>query len=89
MKIGIDIDDTTFLTVKSMLKYADIFEEEISGVPTNRDSFETCRQLTENGIKSILMTTKMNEKIESGDIVRVNNWAEIYDEVEKYREQIK
>ena len=39
MNIGIDIDDTTFLTVKSMLKYADIFEEEISGVPTNRDSF--------------------------------------------------
>ena len=39
MKIGIDIDDTTFLTVKSMLKYADLFEEEISGVPTNRDSF--------------------------------------------------
>ena len=26
MKIGIDIDDTTFLTVKSMLKYADIFD---------------------------------------------------------------
>lgn len=24
---------------KTMLKYADIFEEEISGVPTNRDSF--------------------------------------------------
>ena len=39
MKIGIDIDDTTFCTVKSMLKYADIFEEEISGVPINRDSF--------------------------------------------------
>ena len=39
MKIGIDIDDTTFLTVKSMLKYGDIFEEEISGVPLNRDSF--------------------------------------------------
>ena len=201
MKIGIDIDDTTFLTVKSMLKYADIFEEEISGVPTNRDSFgliknryylkalygwddetkfaffdkyyknvleectmlpnadkvirklkengdsihfitarlmnikgcdteaitrkslskfnipydslnlhisdklaffkeqkidiciedsfETCRQLTENGIKSILMTTKMNEKIESGDIVRVSNWDEIYDEIEKHRKQIK
>lgn len=200
MKIGIDIDDTTFLTVKSMLKYADIFEEEISGIPTHRDSFglienryylkalygwddktkyaffnkyyknvleectmlpnadkviqklkekgdtihfitarlmniedcdtekitrkslsdfgipydtlnlhvsdklsffqeqkidiciedsfETCNQLTENGIKSILMTTKMNEKIKSGDIVRVNNWDEIYDEVEKYRKQI-
>ncbi len=30
----------------------------------------------------------MNEKIESGDIVRVNNWNEIYNEVEKYRKQI-
>ena len=39
MKIGIDIDDTTVMTVKYMLKYADIFEEEISGMPTNRDSF--------------------------------------------------
>ena len=39
MKIGIDIDDTTFLTVKSVLKYADIYEEEISGIPTNRNSF--------------------------------------------------
>ncbi len=39
MKIGIDIDDTTFLTVKSMLKYADIFEQEVSGTPINRNSF--------------------------------------------------
>lgn len=39
MKIGIDIDDTTFLTVRSMLKYADIYEEEISGIPVNRDNF--------------------------------------------------
>lgn len=200
MKIGIDIDDTTFLTVKSMLKYADIFEEEISGIPTSRDSFglienryylkalygwddetkfaffnkyyknvleectmlpnadkvirklkqngdtihfitarlmniegcdteaitrkslanfnipydtlslhvsdklaffkeknidiciedsfETCKQLTDNGIKSILMTTKMNSKIDSGEIVRVNSWEEIYEEVERYRKQI-
>ena len=197
MKIGIDIDDTTFLTVKSMLKYADKFEEEIFGVPTNRDSFgliknryylkvlygwdektkfdffdkyyknvleectimpnadktikrlkeegdtihfitarlmnikdcdteaitkeslkkfnipydslnlhisdklsfcekneidlliedsyETCRELTENGIKSILMTTKMNADIDAQGIVRVNNWDEIYKEVEKYK----
>ena len=193
MKIGIDIDDTTFLTVKSMLKYADIFEEEISGVPTNRDSFgliknryylkslygwdkktkfdffnkyyknvleectmlpnadkiiqklkkegntihfitarlmdiencdteaitkisldnfnipydslnlhisdkltfckehgidvliedsyETCRELTDNNIKSILMTTKMNSNIEDKKIVRVNNWDEIYEQI--------
>lgn len=202
MKIGIDIDDTTFLTVKSMLKYADIFEEEISGEPTNRDSFglitnryylkvlygwndetkfaffkkyykdvleectmlpnankviqklkeegdtihfitarlmniegcntekitreslanfdisydsldlhvsdkvtffkennidlciedsyETCRQLTDNGIKSILMTTKMNQQIDAGEITRANNWDEIYREIERIKNiQIK
>lgn len=193
MKIGIDIDDTTFLTVKSMLKYADIFEEEISGNPINQDSFgliknryylnalygwddktkweffhkyyknvleectmlpdanvvinklkeegnsihfitarlmnvegcdtekitksslekfnivydslnlhisnkldffkennidiciedsyETCREMQNNGIKSILMTTKMNSDIDAGDITRVNNWNDIYNEI--------
>ena len=197
MRIGIDIDYTTFLTVKSMLKYADKYEEEISGIPTNRDSFgliknryylkilygwdektkfdffdkyyknvleectmlpdadktikklkeegdsihfitarlmnikncnteeitrkslkkfgipydslnlhvidklkffkenkidlciedsyETCRELTDNGIKAILMTTKMNADIDDKEIVRVNNWNEIYEEVEKYK----
>ena len=39
MRIGIDIDDTTFLTFKYMLKYADIYENEISGVPVNKDNF--------------------------------------------------
>ena len=199
MRIGIDIDDTTFLTVKSMLKYADIFEEEISGVPTSSDSFglitnryylkvlygwddetkfaffrkyyknvleectmlpnadkviqklkkngdtihfitarlmniegcdtesitkdslkkfhipydyldlhvsdklkffkennmdlciedsyETCRELMDNGIKAILMTTKMNEQIDAGDITRVNNWDEIYEEIQKIKNQ--
>ncbi len=197
MKIGIDIDDTTVLTVKPMLKYADKFEEEISGIPTNRnsfglitnryylealygwdkktkfdffdkyyknvleectmlpnanktinklkeegdtihfitarlmnikncdtekitkkclkdfgikydslnlhifnkldffkknkidlcieDSYETCRELTDIGIKSILMTTKMNANIDEKDITRVNNWNEIYSEIEKYK----
>ena len=201
MKIGIDIDDTTFLTVKSMLKYADKYEEEILGKPINRDSFglikdryylkvlygwdentkyaffnkyyknvleectmlpnadktiqkfkeegeeiyfitarlmnisgcdtegitksslekfnipydklflhisdklkffkendidlciedsyDTCRNLTDNGIKSILMTTKMNENIDATGITRVNNWNEIYNEVEKYKNTIK
>ena len=195
MRIGIDIDDTTFLTVKSMLKYADIFEEEISGKPNNRDNFgliknryylkvlygwdekikfaffdkyyknvleectmlpnankiiqklkeegneihfitarlmnikncdtetitknslnkfnipydslnldirdkltyckdnkidlliedsyETCRELTDYGIKSILMTTKMNSNIKNEDIIRVSNWNEIYEEIRK------
>jgi len=197
MRIGIDIDDTTFLTVKSMLKYADIFEEEISGDHINRDSlgliknryylkvlygwdektkfdffnkyykkvleecimlpnantiiqklkedgdtihfitarlmnikdcdteqitrnsldkfnipyntlnlhvsnkltfckeheidlciedsYETCKELTDNGIKAILMTTKMNSDIDAGEIVRVNNWDEIYNEVKIYK----
>ena len=197
MKIGIDIDDTTFFTVKSMLKYGDIFEEEISGKPIDRDnfgliknryylnalygwdnetkfkffdkyyknvleecvmlpdantviqklkeegdtihfitarlmniegcdtesitrksleknnipydslnlhisdklsffkenkidiciedSFETCRQMTDNGIKSILMTTKMNCDVDNQEIVRVNNWNQIYEEIKKYK----
>ena len=49
------------------------------------DSYETCRELTENGIKSILMTTKMNANIDAQGIVRVNNWDEIYKEIEKYK----
>ena len=200
MKIGIDIDDTTFITVKSMLKYADIYEEEISGTPTSRDNFgliknryylkalygwdektkfaffdkyyknvleectlmdnadkviqelkqegdsihfitsrlmdikdcdteaitrkslsdfcipydslnlhifnkldffikekidiciedsyETCKELSDNGIKSILMTTKMNREIDSGEIIRVSNWLEVYEEIKKYKKSI-
>ena len=199
MKIGIDIDDTTFVTVKSMLKYADKFELErtgkvnkdsfglikdryylkalykwddetkyaffnkyyknileectlmkdaditlqklksegdeinfvtarlmdIDGCETEKitkeslkkfnipydslnlhvidkvkffkennidicieDSYETCSRLQSLGIKSILMTTKMNEKIDTKDVVRVNNWNEIYDEVEKYKKNL-
>lgn len=42
------------------------------------DSFDTCKELQENGIKSYLMTTKMNENIETGDIERVSCWDEIY-----------
>lgn len=195
MKIGIDIDDTTFLTVKAMIKYADKFEEERVGKITNKDSFgliknryyleslygwdketkfaffnkyyknvleectmlpnankviqelkkegnsihfitarlmnikdcdteaitkesldnfdipydsldlhisdkltfckeneidimiedsyETCKELVDNGIQSILMTTKMNCDIETKEIVRVNNWDEIYQEIRK------
>lgn len=199
MKIGIDIDDTTFVTVKSMLKYADKFELErtgkvnkdsfglikdryylkalykwddetkyaffnkyyknileectlmkdadstlqklksegdeinfvtarlmdIDGCETEKitkeslkkfnipydnlnlhvidkvkffkennidicieDSYETCSSLQSLGIKSILMTTKMNEKIDTKDVVRVNNWNEIYDIIENYKRNL-
>lgn len=52
------------------------------------DSYETCREFTDNGIKSILMTTPMNKDIDAGEIARVNNWLEIYDEIEKYKKTI-
>ena len=47
------------------------------------DSYDTCKELQENGIKSYLMTTKMNENIDSGEIERVNNWKEIYFKINK------
>lgn len=196
MKIGIDIDDTTFLTVKSMLKYADIYEKEISGKTVNKDNFglitnryylkvlygwddktkfsffdkyyknvleecsmlpdankiikklqeegntihfitarlmnikncdteqitirslkkynipydslnlnvsdkltfckennielliedsyETCKEVINNGIKAIMMKTKMNDSIEDNEITKAYNWNEIYNQINKY-----
>ncbi len=49
------------------------------------DSFETCRQMLDNGIKAILMTTKMNEQIDDPEIIRVNNWDEIYAEIQNMK----
>lgn len=51
------------------------------------DSYETCKQLEENGIKTFLMTTKMNENVDAGSIERVNNWDEIYEKVERFIHQ--
>ena len=34
------------------------------------------------------MTTKMNEKIDTKDVVRVNNWNEIYDIIENYKRSL-
>lgn len=140
MKIGIDIDDTTVITVKSMIKYADKVLQKLkedgnniyfitarltninncntkkitentlkeNNIPYDRliinasdklkvckeeeielfieDSYDTCKELTENGIKIILMTTKMNQQIESGNIPRVHNWDEVYEKVEDINE---
>lgn len=41
--------------------------------------------MVDNEIKSILMTTKMNEQIADKEIVRVNNWDEIYTEIQKLK----
>lgn len=52
------------------------------------DSYETCLELFEKGIKTILMTTKMNEKIETNDITRVKGWNEIDKLIEgKYKKE--
>ena len=48
------------------------------------DSYETCKQLEENGIKTFLMTTKMNENIDVGSIERVSDWNEVYEKVEVF-----
>lgn len=47
------------------------------------DSYDTCKELEENGIKAFLMTTPMNKNIDSGNVERVNNWKEIYDKLKK------
>ena len=53
------------------------------------DSYETCKELEENGIKTFLMKTKMNESIDSENIERVRNWNEIYEKVKNYIKEIE
>lgn len=52
------------------------------------DSYETCREMIDNGINAILMTTKMNEEIDSGNIPRVYNWREVYVKIEEIKRKI-
>lgn len=53
------------------------------------DSYETCKQLEEHGIKTYLMTTKMNQNIDAGNIERVKSWDELYKKIEKYQKTQK
>ena len=53
------------------------------------DSYDTCKQLEENGIKSYLMTTRMNEQIDSGEIERVTTWDELYNKIHNFIESKK
>ena len=45
------------------------------------DSYETCKNLQENGIKAYLMTTKMNRNIVDDKIERVSSWDEVYEKI--------
>ncbi len=49
------------------------------------DSYETCKELENYGIKTMLVTTKMNENIEDNTVIRVNNWDEIYNKVSEMK----
>lgn len=53
------------------------------------DSFETCKTLEENGIKTYLMTTRMNNDINSENVERVSSWDEIYNKIKKHIEKNK
>lgn len=45
------------------------------------DSYEQCKFLQENGIKSYLITTKMNNKVKSENVERVTSWNDFYDKI--------
>jgi len=49
------------------------------------DSYETCKEVMENGIKAILMKTKMNAGIEEKEIIKVCNWNEIYNQIKELK----
>lgn len=51
------------------------------------DSFDTCKELEEHGIKTFLMTTKMNENIDSNPIERVYSWKELEIKIMNYLEK--
>ncbi len=51
------------------------------------DSFDTCKELEKNGIKTFLMTTKMNENINSDTIERVHSWKELEEKISDYLNQ--
>ncbi len=52
------------------------------------DSYETCKELIKNEIQEILITTIMNSNIEDNEIIRVNKWDEIYEQIQKIRKEI-
>lgn len=66
--------DKLIINVKEKVPYA----KENNIALFIEDSYETCKELEQNGIKAILVTTKMNENIKDDTITRVNNWDEIY-----------
>lgn len=97
--MNIDGCDTENITKKSLEKYnipydslnlqisdkTDYFKKNDINLCIE-DNYEMCKKMNDNGIKSFLMTTKMNYKVNTKkDIIRVNNWNEIYREINKLK----
>lgn len=97
--MNIDGCDTENITKKSLEKYnipydslnlqisdkTDYFKKNDINLCIE-DNYEMCKKMNDNGIKSFLMTTKMNYKVNTEkDIIRVNNWNEIYIEINKLK----
>ncbi len=95
--LGIKNCDTEKITIDSLKKYHILYDKLIINASNKlkfclenhieifiEDSFDTCKELEEHGIKTFLMTTKMNESIESDNIERVSNWIELKKKIENY-----
>lgn len=54
------------------------------------DSYKTCKQISDIGIKTLLMNTRINKNLETGKIERVSTWKEIEEKVtlEKSKEKV-
>lgn len=53
------------------------------------DSFENCKKLSKAGIKTFLITSKINAKVDSGDIERVDDWNDLYKKITEYYDENK
>ncbi len=53
------------------------------------DSLINCQKLSNAGIKTYLITSKINANLDSGDIERVDNWKELYEKITSYYEKNK
>lgn len=95
--LGIKDCDTETITKESLKKHNIPYDKLIINASNKlqvckeenikifiEDSFDTCKELEENGIKTFLMTTKMNQNIDSGNIERVSSWKELEEKLNHY-----
>lgn len=51
------------------------------------DSYKTCKLISDIGIKTLLMNSRLNKNIEIGKMERVSSWKEIKEKVKNLRRQ--